>query len=187
MTYQKDVLENIWLNFAICGIPQEHNQNCVPCLQQPNCSTTSRTDSFKWKHENKARSPFRICKTGQHQKGKQSQELRQGLQFPLHGSSHKGPHSTNPCSQVLKCQTAKKAHWNHCRPSLFTAGLNTSTQLRALKSSSGLRPKYPVFYSIMSIKRIIKHLFNTLLCSVSIPLTAHLFVSKITCFTVYAS
>lgn len=51
-----------------------------------------------------------------------------------------------------------------------------------LKSSSGSRPKYSAFYSIMSIKRIINDLLKTFFCSASILLTAHLSVLKITFF-----
>jgi len=56
-----------------------------------------------------------------------------------------------------------------------------------VKSSSGSRSKYSVFYSIKPIKRIINDLLKRFFCSVSILLTAHLSVLKITFFTMFAS
>lgn len=93
---------------------------------------------------------------------KQNRARSWGCNFPSVGSSQE---VTSHKSMLTGAEMPanKQTSLKSLQASLFTAGLNTSTQWRALKGSADLRPKYPVFYPTTLIKRIITHLLNTFL------------------------
>lgn len=124
-------------------------------------------------------------RSAKHQKGKQiraEEELAISHPTPpqaLPKRGHIPQHHASRCSNVS----------NEINLTAITAGLHFLLLGLTLtvKSSSGSRPKYSLFYSSMPIKRIINDLLKTFFHSASILLTAHLSVLKITFFTMFAS
>lgn len=116
---------------------------------------------------------------------RQTQRRGGACNFPSYTSTDSTKRGHIPQSHASRCSNvSKETNLTEITAGLYFLLLGLTL---TVKSSSGSRPKYSVFYSIMPIKRIINDLLKTFLCSVSILLTAHLSVLKITFFTMFAS
>lgn len=181
------MLENFWCYFTLYGTPVRQDQEQVQCLQTPNCFNSFNSDSFKLGHRDKARNPVRMCKIQDRQMSERQSELRAKKRL---ANSHPTPPQALPRGAILhKTMQAgaqksirKQTSLKSCRSSLFTFGFDThSWELFWFKAK--------VFSVLLNHahKKDYQWPTWTFFCGVSVLLTTHLSVLKITFFTMFAS
>lgn len=174
------MLENIWHNFTLCGTPVKHDQKWISvCKNQTVSPLLGQIYSSKDMGQSK-KSIKDMTNRGQPNVRQTELRVCSFPSFPYPRSTQEGPQSTKPHKEVLKFKQGKKTLLKSLQSSFLYFWALYSEFL-------WFKAKVFSFYSIVPIKKIINDLHKMFLCSVSILLTSHLSLLKITFFTMISS